>query len=107
MQSYKSPFVVIDEFISPLHCEDIINRLNHGVPELDDAGQPLLTINLNRLSDIRILPLLEDEGGLIDHLEQYYGYTHKGILPFNYEWYVAGHKNVAPRCENSNYTTKG
>jgi len=96
----RNPFFVIEEFISPLACEDIIYRLNHTTPDYDIENIPLKTVKSNRLSDIRLLPSLEE---YIPDLEAYYEYEHKGILPFNYEWYVPGFKKENPKCENSAY----
>lgn len=36
-----SPFHVIEDFISPLKCEDIVNQLALKVPDRDDSGVPL------------------------------------------------------------------
>lgn len=98
MQQTKSPFFVIEEFISPLACEDIIYRLNHVSPDYDLENKPLMTSQPNRLSDMRLLPSLEE---IVPELEEYYNYEHKGIIPLAYEWYVAGCKDVKPQCSNS------
>ena len=97
--THKSPFYIIEEFISPLMCEDIIDRMNNTYPNMDDAGNPLLTIKSNRLTEIRILPLILD---IVPDLEQYYGFTYAGTLPFDLEWYPENFRNSAAHCENSN-----
>ncbi len=94
----KSPFFIIQEFLSPLMCEDIINRLNNIYPDTDINDAPLKTIRYNNLTEIRVLPMLED---IIPTLEQYYGFTHRGILPFKFEWLIAGTKTETAICENS------
>jgi hypothetical protein len=95
---HKSPFFVVKQFISPLACEDIINRLNHTFPDENRHGQPIKTIKHNKLSEIRILPHIED---LVPKLEEYYGFELEGILPFNFEWLVEGCELQKPICENS------
>lgn len=93
----KSPFVVVQNFISPLVCEDIINRLGHTFPnEVKDV--PVKTVNFNKLTELRLLPSLEE---LIEsHLESYYGFELKGIFPFEHEWFVEGFALEKPRTEN-------
>lgn len=103
-KTIKSPFVVIENFLSPLFCEDLIDRLNYTYPNRDINNNIIKTIKNNKLSDIRILPYLEE---IIPDIEEYYGFTRNGILPFDYEWFVAGAKDENPRCENSSYTKYG
>lgn len=100
----KSPFVVVQNFLSPLFCEDIITRLNHTYPNRDIDNKIIKTVKTNRLSDIRILNELEQ---ILPDLEEYYNFKREGILPFDYEWYVAGCKEEQPRCENSAYGNNG
>jgi len=95
---HKNPFFVVKQFVSPLACEDIIERLNHTFPDEDADGEPIKTIKANKLTEIRILPHLED---LVSKLEQYYGFELEGILPFDFEWYAEGTKAQPIRCENS------
>lgn len=85
----KSPFVVIDNFVSPLLCEDIIQRLNHTYPDCDAYNVPLKTTKFNKLTELRVEPLLEN---YIPMLEQYYSFETMGILPFTFEWFVEGFK---------------
>jgi len=100
----KSPFFVVEEFISPLMCEDILNRLNNNYPDMDNSDNPLKTIRYNVLSDNRLLPFLEN---LLDDLENYYQFEAEGILPLKYEWYVEEFKPEPPACESYSYTKNG
>lgn len=93
----KSPFFVIDEFLSPLECEDIVNRSYYDFPNTED-GVPLKSVTQNVLTQNRVLPYLEDA---IPAFEEYYGFEHGGILPFNIEVYPANSKQEGLRCENS------
>lgn len=97
MSKSKSPFIVIDEFISPLMCEDIVERSHMEFPNTE-GGVPVKSITQNVLTQNRILPYLED---LIPHLEAYFGFQHGGILPFNIETYPQGCKQEVARSENS------
>lgn len=97
----KSPFVLFENFVSPLMCEDIIDRLDHTTPDRDEKNNPHKTIKFNRLTEIRLLPGIEEE--LVPYLEQYYGYEHKGISPFEFEWFPERGTVPQARCENSEY----
>ena len=37
----KSPFVVYQEFLSPLMCEEIIDLMDVTTPDIDKDGYPL------------------------------------------------------------------
>lgn len=95
----KTPFLVVEEFISPLMCEDIIDRLNNIIPDADQNNKPLITMRANRLSEIRILPLIKE---LIPQLEAHYGFEYLGTSPFDFEWYPTNFKKIPAHCENSN-----
>lgn len=92
--SYKSPFFIVKEFISPLQCEDIVERLNNNYPNTDVDDVPVKNIKYNNLTELRILPALED---ILPKLENYYSFKTKGILPFKFEWYVEDFKVEPPQ----------
>lgn len=100
MRKNKSPFVVLDNFVSPLTCEDIVDRLNLSFPETDDNGRPKKSVTGNRLSELRLSDYLEDA---VDITEQYYGVEIKGVHPLEFETYPEGCPASKPRCENSIY----
>ena len=93
----KCPFFIVDNFLSPLECEDIISRSNFEFPNTQN-GRPVKSITQNVLTQNRVLPYLEE---LIPTLEEYYGFEHGGILPFNIECYPANAVQEGYRCENS------
>ena len=99
----KNPFFLIEEFVSPLQCEDIITRLKHTIPDSDINDVPYKTIKYNELTEFRLLPQLE---ALMPTLEQYYSFEAKGILPFNFEWYVEGFHVEPHRCGSFVYQNK-
>ena len=103
MVQAKSPFFIVEEFISPLMCEDIIERLNHNYPDEDKDGTPLKTIRANPLTELRVLPILEE---LIPTLEHYYNFETYGIQTFDFEWYVEGFKTEPAKCKNFMYQQK-
>lgn len=63
-----SPFHVVEEFISPLHCERISKQLGLRVPNFDENGTPL---KYKRDLPTEILyPLLEELSTQIPAIEQ-------------------------------------
>jgi len=93
----KCPFFIVNNFLSPLECEDIVNRSYFEFPNTD-KGVPVKSVTQNVLTQNRILPYLED---LIPALEDYFEFEHGGILPFNIECYPRGCKQEGLRAENS------
>lgn len=96
----KSPFYIVDEFLSPLQCEDIVARQNNIYPEVDKDDNPLKTVRENELTEMRVFPLVDD---LIPHLENYYEFERKGVLPFKFEWYVEGFIPEPAKCASFQY----
>lgn len=97
----KSPFIIIEDFISPLACEEIIDNLQNQLPDVDENNVPQPGMKFNRLSESRLHTAIEEF--LIEDLEEYYDFEYKGMLPFEFEWYPQGCKNNKQRCENSVY----
>jgi hypothetical protein len=94
---FKSPFFVVDNFISPLECEDIIDRSFIDFPD-SEAGKPIKSITRNVLTENRILPYLDN---IIPYTEKYYGYEHGGVKPFDIEYYPENCIQEGVRAENS------
>lgn len=95
----KSPFYVVEDFVSPLMCEDLVDIANFTVPDVDPDGRPLVTI---RTHDNIQQALYERFYSLIPSLEQYYGFTYKGMEQINVEWLPEG-STLSPHAENSSY----
>lgn len=96
----KSPFLVFEEFLSPLQCEDIIIGNNNTYPNLDKYNKVQPLFSGNKLAESRIIPIIEDD--VIPVMEQHYGVEVKGVKQFIMEWYAAGYEGTnQPRCENS------
>lgn len=96
----KSPFLVVEEFISPLTCEEIVDTITFGYPETDVNGRVLPTV----LRSLRVENKLSDPlGDLLPLMEPYYGVEVEGVLPLEIEWYPQGCATTRQRCENSTY----
>lgn len=101
----KSPFLVYEEFISPLDCERIIEGNNCIYPNYDKGGKVQPLYFGNKLSEVRITPQIADM--VVPDIESHFGVDVKGIKPFTMEWYAAGYAGGKPRCENSTHTSSG
>lgn len=93
----KSPIVIREDFLSPLMCESIIMQLNNRFPNYVN-DKPVKTVNINKLLELRILPLLDDI--ITKEFQQYYNFTYKGIFEMGFEWFVANCVPEPPRVEN-------
>jgi len=99
----KSPFLIKQEFISPLHCEDLVDMLDLTVPDVDTEGHPLKTIRMHDRAEEIIFNRIEQ---LIPEFEEYYRVDYRGTEPMVFEWYTDECKGYSPHCENSNYIGK-
>lgn len=100
---YKSPFLIVEDFLSPLKCEDMVERLKHTIPNTNQKGDPTVTYKGNRLSEIRVMPIFEE---LLPEIENYYGFKTKTTTPFVFEWYPTGYSGQKAGCEGSKFTGK-
>jgi hypothetical protein len=101
--AYKSPFLVVKDLLSPLNCEDIITRLKHSFPNLDQLGNPTVSYKGNTLSEFRITTLFRE---VMPNIEEHYGFQHKTLTPFIFEWYPTGFAGQKAACEGSMPTSK-
>lgn len=95
----KSPFIIIEDFISPLLCEELVDSCYSEIPDTNEDGIPIPSIKINRLAEVRLAEAIELI--LVDHLEKYYGFEYKGLHPMEVEWYPEGVSDNKQRCENS------
>lgn len=99
----KSPFLVKQEFMSPLLCEDIVDTLDLTVPDTDVEDHPLRTIRMHDRAEMMVFNYIEQ---IIPELEQHYDITYRGTEQMIFEWYAEECKGYEPHCENSNYVRK-
>ena len=96
----RSPFYVIEEFLSPLACEEIIDMLNFTVPDTDKEGHPIPSVRSHEhASGIIYERLLY----ALPEIQAYYEFIYKGTLPVEFEWFPEGTMNK-PHAENSHFT---
>lgn len=87
--STKSPFYVVEEFLSPLLCEEIIDICDFTIPDVDISNKPLKTIKTSEQAQSiiyeRLMVLLPD-------IQSYYDFLYKGTEPMTFEWLPEGSK---------------
>lgn len=101
--SYKSPFLILKELLSPLQAEDMVNRLKHTIPNTDQKGDPTVTFKGNILSESRVVPVFNQ---LLPTIEDYYKFETKTLTPFTFEWYPTGYAGQKATCEGSQLISK-
>lgn len=102
MATAKSPFLVIQDFLSPKICEQIVTDLDFLSPDMDPDGNPLKMYRSHEGCQMVIYKKLMEQ---IDSISKYYGVDYKGTEEMMFE-YLAGGVTTDPICENSNYLRK-
>lgn len=97
--SPKSPFFVMQEFASPLLCEEILDIVDFTVPNTDKNGFEVKTIKTSERAEQL---LYERVLSLMPTIQSYYDLKHKGTEQMEFEWYPEGSKGEFT-CENSKY----
>ncbi len=97
---YKSPFLVQQEFLSPMLCEQIVDNLDFNVPDQNQDGHPIKTFKTQKQSEEIIFQHIQK---LISDIENHYKLDYRGTTPMTFEWYADGCKGDATRCENGEY----
>jgi hypothetical protein len=95
----KSPFLVKQDFLSPLLCEEIVYNLNFLYPDTDPDGRPTKTMKSHEPSEDIIFEKIQEA---IPEIESHYEVAYRGTVPMTFEWYLEDCKGEPPHCENSN-----
>lgn len=83
----KSPFYIVQDFISPLLCEDIIEVCDFNVPDTNKEGEEVKTV---KTSDHAESVIYERVQRLMPDLQTYYNFDYKGMERMSFEWFPAG-----------------
>lgn len=80
------PFLIVEEFISPLLCERILEdlRVDKAIPMKGQDGKPKVTILSSRLNSDRILRTFDH---VIPSLENKFDTSYMGTHNLMFEWY--------------------
>ncbi len=83
----KSPFYVVQEFVSPLMCEDIIDACDFNVPDTDKEGDEVKTVKTCEPAEAMIYERIQR---LMPELQAHYNFTYKGTERMAFEWFPPG-----------------
>lgn len=95
----KSPFYIVEEFVSPLKCEDMIDLCDFNVPDTDIEGHPIKTRKTCEQAEMLIYERLQV---ILDDVQSHYGIKYRGTERMNFEWYPTGAHEPA-HAENSEF----
>lgn len=101
----RGPFYIVEEFVSPLYCEEIVDDLvtKFTVPDTvgksEDERHP---IKMTRSDDQHEEILYARFQQLVPDLEKYYGVEYKATEEMAFEWFPTGSKGNF-ECGNSKY----
>lgn len=95
----KSPFYVVEEFVSPLLCEELIEICDFTVPDSNVDGKYVKTMKSSERAEAIIYERLLL---LLPELQAHYQFLYKGTEPVAFEWIPEGSRGDMG-AENSNY----
>lgn len=98
----KSPFLIIEDFLSPLTCEEIIENLDLLFPDTDKDGNPVPKINHHEVNELIMFDRIR---GIVPQIEQYYEIQYQGTESMAFEWFPEGTEGTVV-SENSRYLRK-
>jgi len=99
---FKSPFLIHQEFLSPLLCEEILDLMNITVPDVDFEGNPQPSFRHNKAAEKIVFERFK---GLIPTIEDYYRIEYRATEKMFFEWYSEG-SSGRPLCDSSEYINK-
>ena len=102
MATPKTPFIVVQNFISPKQCEIIVDELGFYAPDKDVEGNPIKMMRGNEEGEQIIYEKFQR---MIPILEKYYGFEHRGTEHMTFEFTAAGVEPEAV-CDNAKWVNK-
>lgn len=102
MASPKSPFYIIENFLSPKMCEAIVDNLGFAVPDTNSDGDPIKMIRYREDAETVIFNRMQQ---FLPQLIEYYDFEYRGTEQIPFEFLAEGVEGI-PHCENSTYLKK-
>lgn len=102
MATPKSPFFVIQNFISPKQCEIIVDDLNIFEADLDQNGNAIKMMRTHEAGEAVIYEKLQE---FVPLLEKYYDFQYRATEQVVFEYYTEGVKTEA-KCDNAKWINK-
>lgn len=105
MSNIRSPFFVIQDFISPKKCDEILSKLEIRQPDIDKEGFP---IKMERHDDELESVLFSRFKEFIPQIEERYDAKYKATEKLLFQYYPENSSKPAenPGCENSKYVRR-
>lgn len=101
----KSPFLVIQDFLSPKLCEQMTDDLHIGAPDFDKEGNPK---KIERHALFWDQDIAERFRPIVPQIEEKYDCEYRGLEKPLFQYYPENAKAPAeqPGCENAKYLRK-
>jgi hypothetical protein len=96
----KSPFYIVENFVSPLKCEDLIDTIDFNVPDTDKEGHEVKTIKYSEGAEKVIYNRIKM---IMPELQAYYQFVYRGTERVTFEWFPEGSRGQH-QSENSEFT---
>jgi len=101
MNKINSPFLIKQDFISPLLCEEIIELIDFNIPDTDIDGKPIKTVKHCDLAEEVLFEKIIET--VPDEIHSRYNSEYTGTEKLLFEWFSAGCDGEKPHSENSEY----
>jgi hypothetical protein len=105
MSQSHSPFLIVQDFLSPLLCEKILKDITVKTPDLDINGDPKKSEHYNLFWEQEIIERFRE---VVPELEAQFKAKYRGLEKPIFQYYPENTKAPAeqPGCENSKYLRK-
>ena len=102
MSDIRSPFFVIQDFISPKKCEEIISKIEVKQPDVNKEGFPIKMERHHSIIEDALFGRLKE---FIPEIEERYSAKYRGTEKMVFQYYPETQGNAAenPGCENSKF----
>jgi len=99
MAAVKSPFLVVENFLSPKICENIVDQLEFYSPDVDADGDPIKMVKFKDGPERQIFERLQQQ---VPQIMAHYGLEYRGTENVVFEYLAQGTQPIS-LCENSDY----
>ncbi len=99
MATARSPFYVVEEFMSPKVCEQVVDMLGLYTPDTNANGDPIKMFRYKEDAELIVFSHLQP---IIPRIMEYYQTIYQGTETIQFEYFAAG-ITPEPVCENSDF----
>lgn len=100
MNKPHSPFMVIQNFISPKLCGEIVDNVNFIYPDVNAEDKPIKSEKMNDHMEAMVFEKLKP---LLKDIEHHFSFNYRETSSMFFEWFPENSKGQDPHCENSSY----